>query len=190
MDSFELYKTEKWILKNQWNETRGKIWKWIKGKLSFHCFIDNCQVEFLLIFFPPLSFIRSILPVPLSFFRKICTNWKLSDILCVIVCRLLRTSRNHSLNSSAIDERSLDGLGADIRPVNTVLQSVVVHHGHVVDVRHSEGDDVVVVGVVDVHPSDLDLPSVQQELTRLCKAGNMLTCILQEFLNASAFIWE
>lgn len=106
------------------------------------------------------------------------------------MCRLLRTSRNHSLNSSAIDERSLDGLGADIRPVNTVLQSVVVHHGHVVDVRHSEGDDVVVVGVVDVHPSDLDLPSVQQELTRLCKAGNMLTCILQEFLNASAFIWE
>lgn len=80
----------------------------------------------------------------------------------------LRTSRDHSLNSSAIDESSLDGLGADIRPVYTVLQRVIVHHSHVVDVRHSKGDDVVVVGVVNVHSPDLDLAGIQQELARLC----------------------
>ncbi|TNN81335.1 hypothetical protein EYF80_008391 [Liparis tanakae] len=45
-------------------------------------------------------------------------------------------SRDHSLNSSPVDESSLDGLGADVRPVDTVLQSIVVHHGHVVDIRH------------------------------------------------------
>ena len=56
-----------------------------------------------------------------------------------------------------------------------MLLSVVVHHGYVVDVRHSEGDDVVVVGVVDVHSPDLDLARVQQELARLCRVGNMLS---------------
>lgn len=81
----------------------------------------------------------------------------------------LRTSRDHSLNSSAINESSLDGLGADIRPVYTVLQRVIVHHSHVVDVRHGKGDDVVVVRVVDVHSPDLDLTGIQQELTRLCR---------------------
>lgn len=96
----------------------------------------------------------------------------------IVSCCLLRTSRNYSLNSSAIDESSLDGLGADVRPVDTVFQSVIVHHRHVVDVRHSEGDDVVVVGVVDVHTPDLDLASIQQELTRLCRVGKTMTCIL------------
>lgn len=81
---------------------------------------------------------------------------------------LLHTSRDHSLNSSAVDESSLDGLGADIRPVYTVLQRIIVHHSHIVDVRHSERDNVVVVRVVDVHSPDLDLAGIQQELTRLC----------------------
>lgn len=94
------------------------------------------------------------------------------------MCCLLRTSRNNSLNSSAIDESPLDGLGADVRPVDTVLQCVVVHHSHVVDVGHSEGDDVVVVGVVDVHSPDLDLASVEQELTGLCRVGKTATNIL------------
>lgn len=78
-----------------------------------------------------------------------------------------RTSRHHRLHSGAVDERPLDGLGADVRPVDPVLQSIVVHHGHVVDVRHGEGDDVIVVGVVDVHSPDFNLARVEQELTRL-----------------------
>lgn len=80
---------------------------------------------------------------------------------------LLRTSRHHCLDSSAIDERSLDGLSADVRPVDPMLQGVVVHHGHVVDVRHGEGDDVVVVGVVNVYTPDFNLTSVEKELARL-----------------------
>lgn len=99
--------------------------------------------------------------------------------MCILLCCLLHTSRDHSLNSSPIDESSLDGLGADVRPVDTVLQSIVVHHSHVVDIRHGEGDDVVVIRVVDVHPSYLNLARIQQELTRLCRVGNMLTIILQ-----------
>lgn len=89
-------------------------------------------------------------------------------------CCLLRTGRNYCLNSSAIDESSLDGLGAHIGPVDAVLQGVIVNHGHVVDVRHSKGDDVVVVRVFDVHAPDLDLTSVEQELPRLCRVGDVL----------------
>ena len=48
-----------------------------------------------------------------------------------------------------------------------MLHGVVVHRGHVVYVRHREGDDVVVVRVVDVHASDLNLTSVKKELARL-----------------------
>lgn len=96
-------------------------------------------------------------------------------MFCIALRRLFRTSRNHSLNSGAIDERSLDGLCTDIWPVDALLQSVVVHHGHVVDIRHGEGDDVVVVRVVDVHSSDLYLSSVQQELARLCRGDKTLT---------------
>lgn len=50
-----------------------------------------------------------------------------------------------------------------------MLQSIVIHHGHVVDVRDGEGDNVVIVGVVNVHSPDFYLPSVQQKLPRLCR---------------------
>lgn len=80
-----------------------------------------------------------------------------------------RTSRNHGLHPCAVDESSLDGLGSDIRPVDAVLHGIVVNRRHVVDVRHGEGDDVIVVRVVDVNAADLDLTSVQKELTGLWK---------------------
>lgn len=89
---------------------------------------------------------------------------------------LFRTSRDHSFNSCAVDKSSLDGLGTNIGPVDTVLLGIVVYHGYVVNVRHSERNNVVVVWVVDVHSSDLDLASVQQELTRFCKEKS--TCVL------------
>lgn len=50
-----------------------------------------------------------------------------------------------------------------------MLHGVVVERRHVVDVRHGEGDDVVVVRVVDVDAADLDLASVQEELPGLWK---------------------
>lgn len=50
-----------------------------------------------------------------------------------------------------------------------MLHGVVVHRSHVVDVWHGEGDDVVVVRVVNVDATDLDLASVQEELPRLWK---------------------
>lgn len=48
-----------------------------------------------------------------------------------------------------------------------MFQSVIVYHGHVVDVRHGEGNDVIVVGVVDIHSSDFNLACVKQELAKL-----------------------
>lgn len=50
-----------------------------------------------------------------------------------------------------------------------MLHGVVVERRHVVDVRHGEGDDVVVVRVVDVDAADLDLTRVQEELPGLWK---------------------
>lgn len=50
-----------------------------------------------------------------------------------------------------------------------MLHSIVVNRRHIVDVRHGEGDDVIVVRVVDVNAADLDLTSVQKELPRLWK---------------------
>lgn len=78
------------------------------------------------------------------------------------------TRRHDGLHPRAVDERPFDGLCSDVGPVDAVLHCVVVHHCHVVDVRHGEGDDVVVVGVVDVHAADLDLTGVQEELAGLC----------------------
>lgn len=48
-----------------------------------------------------------------------------------------------------------------------MLHGVVVHCRHIVYVRHGEGDDVVVVRVVDVDTSNLDLTSVEKELAGL-----------------------
>lgn len=48
-----------------------------------------------------------------------------------------------------------------------MLHSIIVHHSHVVYVRHSEGDDVVVVRVVNVYTSDLNLTSIKEELAGL-----------------------
>lgn len=50
-----------------------------------------------------------------------------------------------------------------------MLHGIVVNRRHVVDVRHGEGDDVIVVRVVDVNAADLDLTSVQKELPGLWK---------------------
>ena len=41
-----------------------------------------------------------------------------------------------------------------------MLHSVIVHCCHVVYVRHGKGDDVVVVGVVNVYTTDLNLTGV------------------------------
>ncbi len=35
-----------------------------------------------------------------------------------------------------------------------MLQSIIIHHGDIVDVGHSERDDVVVIRIINVHPSD------------------------------------
>lgn len=99
----------------------------------------------------------------------ICLKVKSLDI---IGCHI-HTSRDHGLNPGAVDERSLDGLSPDVWPVDTMLQGVIVHCRHVIDVGHSEGDNVVVVRVVDVHSSDLVLASVEQKLTRLCARGEV-----------------
>lgn len=56
---------------------------------------------------------------------------------------------------------------SDVRPVDAMLHSIIIHYSHVVYVRHSEGDDVVIVRVVDVYTSDLDLTSIKEELARL-----------------------
>lgn len=79
------------------------------------------------------------------------------------------TSGNHGLHPCAVNESSLYRLGSDIRPVDAMLHSIVVNRSHVVDVWHGEGDDVVVVRVVNVDATDLDLASVQEELPRLWK---------------------
>lgn len=50
-----------------------------------------------------------------------------------------------------------------------MLHGIIIHHGHIVNVWHSEGDDVVVIRVVDVNTSDLNLTSIKQELSRLWK---------------------
>lgn len=50
-----------------------------------------------------------------------------------------------------------------------MLHSIIVHHCHVVYVWHGKGDDVVVVGVVNVYTPDLNLTSIKKEFTGLWK---------------------
>ena len=99
----------------------------------------------------------------------VCVRVCLCTCACVRACvrAFVPTGRHHGLHPRAVDEGPLDGLGADVGPVDALLHGVVVHHRHVVDVGHREGDDVVVVRVVDVHAADLYLTRVQQELTPL-----------------------
>ena len=78
--------------------------------------------------------------------------------------RVRGTSRDDGLQLGAVDEGPLDGLGLDVGPVDALLLGVVVHHRHVVDVRHRQRRHHVHVGVVDVHAADLRAPHVQQEL--------------------------
>lgn len=85
------------------------------------------------------------------------------------LCETDFTCRHNSLHSCAVNESSFDGLRSHIRPVDTMLHGIIIHHGHIVYVWHSEGDDVVVIGVVDVNPSDLNLTSIKQEFSRLWK---------------------
>lgn len=77
------------------------------------------------------------------------------------------TSRHNSFHSRPIDEGSFDGLCTNVGPVDTVLESIIIHHRHIVDVGHSERDDVVVIGVINVHSSDFNLTSIEQKLTEL-----------------------
>lgn len=81
-----------------------------------------------------------------------------------------RTCRDDGLHACAVDESTLDGLCPHVRPVNTLLSGVIVQHCDIVDIGHSEGDDVVIVGGIQVHPPDLHLTCVQQELLKLCGA--------------------
>lgn len=82
----------------------------------------------------------------------------------------IRTCRDDRLHACAIDEGPLDGLCAYVGPVNTLLTGIIVQHRDVVDVGHREGDDVIVVGGIQVHAPDLHLTCVQQELLKLCGA--------------------
>lgn len=82
----------------------------------------------------------------------------------------VRTCRDDRLHACAIDEGALDGLRPHVRPVNALLAGVIVQHRDVVDVGNGEGDDVIVVGGIQVHTPDLHLTCVQQELLKLCGA--------------------
>lgn len=82
----------------------------------------------------------------------------------------VRTCRDDCLHACAIDEGPLDGLCPHIGPVNTLLSGIIVQHCDVVDVGNREGDDVIVVGGIQVHTPDLHLTCVQQELLKLCGA--------------------
>lgn len=81
-----------------------------------------------------------------------------------------RTCGDDRFHACAVDEGPLDGLCPHVRPVNTLLSGVIVQHRDIVNIRHSEGDDVVVVRGIQVHPPDLHLTCVQQELLKLCRA--------------------
>lgn len=93
-----------------------------------------------------------------------------------------RTCRDDGLHAGAVDESPLDGLRPDVGPVHALLAGVVVQHRDVVDVGHREGDDVVVVGGVQVHSPDLHLTCVQQELLKLCGARGGVGSLLRAAL--------
>ena len=80
------------------------------------------------------------------------------------------TSRNNGLQAGSVDESPLDGLGLDVGPVDPLLQGVVVHHRHVVDVGDRQGGHDVQVGVVQVHASYLCPPHIEEELLQ-CFGG-------------------
>lgn len=73
------------------------------------------------------------------------------------------TCGDDGLQLGAVDEGPLDGLRLDVGPVDPLLQGVVVHHGHVVDVGNRQRRHHVHVWVVDVHAADLRAPHVQEE---------------------------
>lgn len=71
------------------------------------------------------------------------------------------TSGHHGLHPCPINEGSFDHLCANVRPVDALLLGIVIHCCYVVNHRHGEGDDVVVIWILDVHASDLDLTGVE-----------------------------
>lgn len=73
------------------------------------------------------------------------------------------TRGDDCLQLCAVDEGPLNGLRLDVSPVDPLLQGVVVHHGHVVDVGDSQRRHHVHVRVVDVHTADLRATDVQEE---------------------------
>lgn len=93
---------------------------------------------------------------------KVC-NRIFKDIFFSASFSLGPTCGDDGLQLGAIDEGPLDGLRLDIGPVDPLLQGVVVHHGHVVDVGNRQRRHHVHVRVVDVHAADLRAPHVQQE---------------------------
>ena len=104
--------------------------------------------------------------------------------------KIALTSRHNSLHPSAVNESPFDGLRSHIWPVNTMFDGIIINHCHVVYVRHSKGDDVVVVGVVNVHTSDLNLTGIKQELAGLC--GGILKAFQTSHLqkNKSTQCWQ
>lgn len=78
------------------------------------------------------------------------------------------TGGDDGLQLGAIDEGPLNGLRLDVGPVDPLLQSVVVHHGHVVNVGNRQRRHHIHVGVVDVHAADFRATHVQEEAFQCC----------------------
>lgn len=73
----------------------------------------------------------------------------------------IHTGRHHSLHPCPVNEGSFDHLRANVGPVDTLLLSIVIYCCYVINYRHGEGDDVVVIWILDVHSSNLDLTGVE-----------------------------
>lgn len=78
------------------------------------------------------------------------------------------TRGDDGLQLGAVDEGPLNGLCLDVGPVDPLLQGVVVHNGHVVDVGNRQRRHHVHVRVVDVHAADLRATYVQEEAFQRC----------------------
>lgn len=85
-----------------------------------------------------------------------------------------RTGRHHRLHACPVNESTFNHLRAHIGPVDALLLSIIIHRRYVINHRHGEGDDVVVIRILNVHSSDLDLTGVEQELARLCAEKSKL----------------
>lgn len=69
-----------------------------------------------------------------------------------------------------------------------MLHGIIVYRCHVVYVWHGEGDDVVVVRVVDVDAPDLDLTSVKKEFAGFWKRKTNSECKI--LINSRTEQWQ